>query len=471
MRNENSELTVSGTTFCHLCHKIQPCCELRKQICMQIIKMTINQNSTEEELPNYGGSLSAPNVQEMVKRDPSKIPDRYIRSLEEQPKRTNMTSFSSEIPTVDLSLLLQQQEQELRKLDKACKEWGFFRVVNHGIENQVLQKIKDTARLFLDLPLEEKNKFSMPADDMQGYGHAFVFSEKQKLDWNDALVLFMFPSKFRKYKFWPTIPADFNDTVEKYSSEIRRVGMELLRSISINTGMASNTLLTMHKELPQALRLNNYPPCCKPEEVLGFSPHSDASTITVVSQDDDVTGLEIQHEGQWVPIRPIPNALVVNVGDALEIWSNGTYRSIEHRAVTNKNNARISFATFLSPQDDVEIEPLDTMMDSHGSLSKYKKVIFGDYIRKFFKAKLEGKSRFEMEKMELDSRLTLMQMCIGMRKGSGGSIYKDFFLQFLLKRVLTFSFHLHPSLISLSLTNENYRKASVHVDRGTKAFQ
>ncbi|XP_027070592.2 protein LATERAL BRANCHING OXIDOREDUCTASE 1-like [Coffea arabica] len=171
--------------------------------------MTINQNSTEEELPNYGGSLSAPNVQEMVKRDPSKIPDRNIRSLEDQPKRTKMTSFSSEIPTVDLSLLLQQQEQELRKLDKACKEWGFFQVVNHGIENQVLQKIKDTARLFLDLPLEEKNKFSMPADDMQGYGHAFVFSEKQKLDWNDALVLFMFPSKFRKCKFWPTTPADF----------------------------------------------------------------------------------------------------------------------------------------------------------------------------------------------------------------------------------------------------------------------
>ncbi|XP_027173280.1 protein SRG1-like [Coffea eugenioides] len=385
--------------------------------------MTINQNSTEEELPNYGGSLSAPNVQEMVKRDPSKIPDRNIRSLEDQPKRTKMTSFSSEIPTVDLSLLLQQQEQELRKLDKACKEWGFFQVVNHGIENQVLQKIKDTARLFLDLPLEEKNKFSMPADDMQGYGHAFVFSEKQKLDWNDALVLFMFPSKFRKCKFWPTTPADFIDTVEKYSSEIRRVGMELLRSISINMGMASNTLLTMHKELPQALRLNNYPPCCKPDEVLGFSPHSDASTITVPSQDDDVTGLEIQHEGQWVPIRPIPNALVVNVGDVLEIhhqpingepkflrfrndsqiWSNGTYRSIEHRAVTNKNKARISFATFLSPQDDVEIEPLDTMMDSHGSLRKYKKVIFGDYIRKFFKAKLEGKSRFEMEKMELDS--------------------------------------------------------------------
>lgn len=84
-----------------------------------------------------------------------------------------------------------------------------FQVVNHGIENQVLQKMKDTARLFLDLPLEEKNKFSMPTDDMQGYGYAFVFSEEQKLDWNDALVLIMFPTRFRKYKFWPTTPEDF----------------------------------------------------------------------------------------------------------------------------------------------------------------------------------------------------------------------------------------------------------------------
>lgn len=97
--------------------------------------------------------------------------------------------------------------------------------------------------------------------------------------------------------------------------------MELLRAISLNMGMASNSLLTMHKELLHALRLNNYPPCSKPDQVLGFSPHSDASTITVLSQDDDIAGLEIQHEGQWVPIKPIPNALVVNVGDVLEVHS------------------------------------------------------------------------------------------------------------------------------------------------------
>lgn len=93
------------------------------------MEMSIHQTSTEEEIPNYGGSLAAPNVQELVKKDPSCIPERYIRSLEDTPKKTNVTSFSSEIPTIDLSLLLEQQEQELKRLDKACKEWGFFQVI------------------------------------------------------------------------------------------------------------------------------------------------------------------------------------------------------------------------------------------------------------------------------------------------------------------------------------------------------
>lgn len=105
------------------------------------------------------------------------------------------------------------------------------------------------------------------------------------------------------------------DILEKYSSEIRRIGKELIGSISLNMGLDSNTLLGLHNELNQTIRLNYYPPCAKPDQVLGFSPHSDVSTITILFQDEDITGLDLRHNGQWVPVKPIPNALVVNVGD------------------------------------------------------------------------------------------------------------------------------------------------------------
>ncbi|XP_039047635.1 probable 2-oxoglutarate/Fe(II)-dependent dioxygenase [Hibiscus syriacus] len=117
-------------------------------------------------------------------------------------------------------------------------------------------------------------------------------------------------------------------------------------------------------------------------------------------QDDDVCGLQIKHDDEWVPVNPIPNALVVNVDDVVEIWSNGKYKSIEHRAVANYNKARISYATFLVPHDEVEIEPLDHMIDPKTEQQIYKKVKYGEYLRSSMKRKMEGKAHTNMAKVE-----------------------------------------------------------------------
>lgn len=77
-------------------------------------------------------------------------------------------------------------------------------MANHGVAGEVLQGLKDAAAEFFELPLEEKNQISMPSDDIQGYGHAYVVSEEQKLDWSDALILVVYPSKYRKVKCYHT---------------------------------------------------------------------------------------------------------------------------------------------------------------------------------------------------------------------------------------------------------------------------
>jgi len=84
-------------------------------------------------------------------------------------------------------------------------------------------------------------------------------------------------------------------------------------------GMQKHVFLGLHNESLEGLRMNYYPPCNKPEQVLGLSPHSDTSTITLLMQDDDITGLEIRHQGGWVPVTPISDALVVNLGDVIEV--------------------------------------------------------------------------------------------------------------------------------------------------------
>ena len=84
-----------------------------------------------------------------------------------------------------------------------------LQVVNHGVAKEVLQKMKDAAAKFFELPLEEKNKYAMPSNDLQGYGQTTVVSEEQILDWSDALLLVVHPSYYRKLEFWPKSPKGF----------------------------------------------------------------------------------------------------------------------------------------------------------------------------------------------------------------------------------------------------------------------
>ena len=71
----------------------------------------------------------------------------------------------------------------------------------------------------------------------------------------------------------------------------------------------------------QAIRMNYYPPCARPDLVLGLSPHSDGSALTVLQQGKDSPGgLQILKDSKWVPVQPVPNAFVINIGDTLEVW-------------------------------------------------------------------------------------------------------------------------------------------------------
>ncbi|KAE8099353.1 hypothetical protein FH972_017342 [Carpinus fangiana] len=355
----------------------------------------------EEYIPTYAPSLPVPNVQEMVRRDPLQLPERYTRNHEEMQNSIDNYHLSFEIPLIDLSLLSKGDKAEPNKLDLACKDWGFFQVINHGAARNVLQGMKDATAEFFELPLEEKNKYSMPANDIQGYGHAYVVSEKQILDWSDALILIVYPSHYRQLTFWPEQPKRLKEAIEAHSTELRRIAVELLDSLSVIMGMDNDALLGLHQELVQVLRVNYYPPCCNPDKVLGFSPHSNSGTITILMQEDIISSLQVKHGGRWMPVKPTHNALVVNVGDAIEIWSNGRYKSFEHRAVTNENMARISYASFIIPHDDVEVEPFDHISDGGRSCTRmYKKVRFGDYLRQSIRRKMEGKAHTDFAKIE-----------------------------------------------------------------------
>ncbi|MFS8003168.1 putative codeine 3-O-demethylase [Helianthus anomalus] len=150
----------------------------------------------------------------------------------------------------------------------------------------------------------------------------------------------------------------------------------------------------LFEEGMQSMRMNYYPPCPQPEKVIGLSPHSDPFGITFLVQVNEVEGLEIKKDGIWMPIKPLPNSFIVNIGDTLEMVTNGLYKSIEHRAIVNSENERLSIATFFAPKLDGEIGLTPSLITPENP-PKFKRVIVVDLFKNIFARELYGKGNIK----------------------------------------------------------------------------
>ncbi|XP_042974880.1 S-norcoclaurine synthase 1-like, partial [Carya illinoinensis] len=114
-----------------------------------------------------------------------------------------------EVPVVDLTSLTSQEE--LQKLRSALSSLGCFQAINHGITHSFLEEVREIAKEFFALPMEEKRKYSREVDGIDGYGNDIILSEQQRLDWSDRLYLTLNPEDQRRLKYWPETPQAFRD--------------------------------------------------------------------------------------------------------------------------------------------------------------------------------------------------------------------------------------------------------------------
>ncbi|TVU01642.1 hypothetical protein EJB05_52894 [Eragrostis curvula] len=346
-----------------------------------------------------GGYLPVPNVQALAQTyntSEEQVPERYIRDEEgadEVIVDGPDTSFA--IPIIDLNKLLdpRSSKDECAKLGSACEQWGFFQLVNHGLPEEVIHNFRNDMIEFFKQPLEAKKTYSMVPGNLQGYGQHFVVSEDQKLDWADMFSLVLRPSDSRDMRFWPSNPASFRDSVDRYSSEAAKVVSCLLRFLAMDMGVQPEPLLEIFRGQPQSLRMTYYPPCRQADKVVGLSPHTDGTGLTLLLQVNDVHGLQIRKDGKWVAVNALDGALIVNCGDILEILSNGKYRSIEHRAVVHPIKERMSAAVFHHPRHDATVGPLSELVKDGGS--RYSSMAYMDFRKRFFSAKLDGRGLIE----------------------------------------------------------------------------
>ncbi|XP_064945241.1 S-norcoclaurine synthase 1-like isoform X1 [Musa acuminata AAA Group] len=158
-----------------------------------------------------GTSIDVPNVQALAASiaNPADVPPRYVRP--EAKADPVVSDGDSELPVIDFSRLLHRRfsREESAKLHHACADWGFFQLINHGVPDQAMEKMKADIVEFFKLPLEEKKAFAQLPNSLEGYGQAFVVSDDQKLDWADILTLVTRPLQSRNIDLWPAQPLTF----------------------------------------------------------------------------------------------------------------------------------------------------------------------------------------------------------------------------------------------------------------------
>ncbi|KAJ6992531.1 hypothetical protein NC653_015809 [Populus alba x Populus x berolinensis] len=258
-----------------------------------------------------------------------------------------------DIPVVDLGLLTSPSTsaQELEKFHLAVSSRGCFQVVNHGMTSSFLDKIRDVSKRFFALSMEDKQKYSREAGSIEGYGNDMILSDHQTIDWSDRLYLTISPEDQRKIKFWPENQKDFRETLNEYTMKLQEINEKLLRAMAMSLNLEESSFLDQYGERPLvASRFNFYPPCPRPDRILGVKPHADASAITFLLQDKEVEGLQFLKDNQWFRVPIIPQALLINVGDQVETMSNGIFKSPVHRVVTNTEKERNTLAVFCIPE-------------------------------------------------------------------------------------------------------------------------
>ncbi|KAF3444252.1 hypothetical protein FNV43_RR13942 [Rhamnella rubrinervis] len=307
------------------------------------------------------------------------IPSDFIRPEKEQPALTTFRGPVPEIPTIDLSD--PNEGNRVSLVAKASRDWGMFQVVNHGIPSEVISKLQRVGKEFFQLPQEEKEVYAKPPDSksMEGYGTRLQKDTEGKKSWVDHLFHRIWPPSRINYQFWPNNPPSYREGNEEYAKYLREVADKLFRDLSLGLGLEGHALKEAlgGDEVEYMLKINYYPPCPRPDLALGLVAHTDLSSITILVP-NEVPGLQVLKDDHWIDAKHIPNALIIHIGDQIEIATNGKYKSVLHRTTVDKEKTRMSWPVFLEPPPELVVGPLPQLVGPQDP-PKYKAKKFKDY--------------------------------------------------------------------------------------------
>ncbi|XP_030505845.2 gibberellin 3-beta-dioxygenase 1 [Cannabis sativa] len=287
------------------------------------------------------------------------------------------------IPTIDLL-----DPNAISLIRHACEKWGIFHVINHGVSSQLLDEVELQTRGLFSLPFDQKLQAFRSANSISGYGTCRRSCLHPKRMWSEGFTIVESP-KQDVHKLWPHDHHQRNhfcDVMVMYRNEMNKLAETLLDLMFGSLGLTQEDTKQVKpktglKNPYGPLQLNSYPICPDPTKAMGLAAHTDTSLLTLLYQSNTPTSLQIFKEGiGWVPVHPLNGALIVNLGDLMQILSNGRFKSVLHRAVVNNTHHRISVANFYGPPNDVKLSPL-IQLGNLDHLPLYRSVTWKEYLK------------------------------------------------------------------------------------------
>lgn len=263
-------------------------------------------------------------------------------------------------------------------LRSACRDIGFVSVTGHGIPADLFERVRSQLRALFALDADTKATLRITADNYRGFIPLGFFTpnraepgerrgdhyEGYKLHWEcppdhrAATECDLYGANR-----WPDTVPGLRSTIAEYWTACETTAAPMLDAFADALGVDRGEFARWHEAPLTNMTLLHYPARPAADDRTGIHPHKDTNVLTLLHP-DPVGGLEVRAvDGTWIEVDAPADALVVNVGEMLELWSGGRFRATPHRVINRTGETRFSFPFFVVPNHAVVVEPLLPCVD------------------------------------------------------------------------------------------------------------
>ncbi len=284
-------------------------------------------------------------------------------------------------PIIHLNTLDSADESPRRRtietLRMACVETGFLYLCSHAVSQEVIDRMRDSVIEVFSQSPSLKAQYRISRDNYRGYIPFGFFTPASSPDCADQYEGFKLHADVKADdpirrqcplygpNRWPPRLAAAKMAVTGYWNALEKISEKLLRLFALALNKPETLFLPYFEKPLTGMTLLHYPAMPAGKRGFGIHPHKDSSAFTVLYP-DPIGGLQIRtRQGEWIEADAPDGAFIVNIGDVMEHWTGGQFKSTPHRVINKTGQERYSFPYFATPRFDTVIAPVVDSVDGY----------------------------------------------------------------------------------------------------------